>query len=187
MWGSQNAGGGTRGSVLDTAGVEVDAHALSDGVGGAVLLEAAGEHARSSVGLDDAAPDGTGVATASGSLGPADATLLSVTVVHVGNALADVPEGVLLGVHELGADEGGAVVGTPETALVTGEGALDVETGGGAITLDLAELALKSGDGLSAGEVGLTHEGGALSAADGLLDGGSHVFVPNKVQRLYLL
>ena len=164
-------------TALDAAGVEVDAHALSDGVGGAVLLEAAGEHARSSVGLDDATPDGTGVATASGGLGPADATLLGVTVVHVGDALSDVPEGILLGVHELGADEGGAVVGSPETALVTGEGTLDVETRGGAITLDLTELALKGGDGLATGEVGLTHEGGALGAADGLLNGGGHSVV----------
>ena len=126
------------------------------------------------MGLGDATPEGAGVGAASGSLGPADAALGLVAVVDVSDALAVVPLGVATGIDVLNADEGDVLVLAVETALVTGEDSLHVEAGGRAVAGDLTDLSLEGGDLLAAGEVGLTNEGGALGAADGLGNDGGH-------------
>eukprot|EP01084_Bolivina_argentea_P309149 534707_1 len=118
------------------------------------------------MGVGDATPDGTGVATAGGSGVPADATLLLVSVVHVGNALAGVEAGVLLGVDVVDAHEGGVVALGGETAAEASEGTLHVEAGALASALHVEALVLELGDLL--GAVGVNLGGGRARGVDHL-------------------
>eukprot|EP01084_Bolivina_argentea_P309150 534708_1 len=135
------------------------------------------------MGVGDATPDGTGVATAGGSGVPADATLLLVSVVHVGNALAGVEAGVLLVEDVVNAEQTLLVVLAVETATEVGEDGLHVQTGGATGTLDGALLGRELGNALGTAGSGLVEgERVTLGATSSLLDG-DH-FSNNKVQKL---
>jgi len=108
-------------SGLNAGRVKHDADAAADALGGEVAGELAPDDSVGSVGAADASP----VDAELGPVLPGGRGLGDVR-----DALPEVEGGVLLGVAALDLDEGGVVVLVAEAALVSEDGAVDVEADG---------------------------------------------------------
>jgi hypothetical protein len=127
--------------LLDLARVQVHTDAAADGGSrhrGTVELHT--HHTSVTMRAGYTAPQRAGGAAAGRRLAPADTALDLLAVVDVADALADVPLGILAGVHVLDADEGGLLRLTVQAAGVACQRALHVQARRLAVAVHLARL-----------------------------------------------